>query len=291
MRYKVSQLAKLLGVSTNTIRRYEAEGFFTSRRDESGYRWYSEEDISRASVIRLYTKCGFSLDEIKSMLGNNTDSILEICLKRLDEMDREMHRLKYLRHWLKDDITMRRTAEAMKEGGKALEKYLRGPMREQDGYIIMPCMDLLYVICSKGSKIYSEKGRLETINKFMYDMPEVKLFTIYKHEDIKKGQLVPYNGWSIKVMDFKRWDMDPKPFTANPYVESYPCKDSLYGIIEISSDDNQEHFRQIHFEYYKKAMDYMKSHNMSPDGDIMEIVVNVLGSTKSVLVCMPFKKI
>lgn len=74
-------------------------------------------------------------------------------------------------------------------------------------------------------------------------------------------------------------------------MESYPCKDSLYGIIEISSDDNQEHFRQIRFEYYKKAMDYMKSHNMSPDGDIMEIVVNVLGSTKSVLVCMPFKKI
>lgn len=39
MRYKISDLAKLLDVSTNTVRRYEDMGYISAVRDEnSGYR-------------------------------------------------------------------------------------------------------------------------------------------------------------------------------------------------------------------------------------------------------------
>ena len=39
MRYKISDLAKLLDVSTNTVRRYEDIGYISAVRDEnSGYR-------------------------------------------------------------------------------------------------------------------------------------------------------------------------------------------------------------------------------------------------------------
>ena len=38
MRYKISDLAKLLDVSTNTVRRYEDMGYISAVRDEnSGY--------------------------------------------------------------------------------------------------------------------------------------------------------------------------------------------------------------------------------------------------------------
>ena len=35
MRYKISDLAKLLGVSTNTVRRYEDMGYISAVRDEN----------------------------------------------------------------------------------------------------------------------------------------------------------------------------------------------------------------------------------------------------------------
>lgn len=46
MKYKISELAKLLGVSTNTVRRYEDMGYISAVRDEkSGYRYYNDDDI------------------------------------------------------------------------------------------------------------------------------------------------------------------------------------------------------------------------------------------------------
>ena len=46
MRYKISDLAKLLDVSTNTVRRYEDMGYISAVRDEnSGYRYYDDDGI------------------------------------------------------------------------------------------------------------------------------------------------------------------------------------------------------------------------------------------------------
>ena len=46
MKYKIGELAKLLGVSTNTVRRYEDMGYISAVRDEnSGYRYYNDDDI------------------------------------------------------------------------------------------------------------------------------------------------------------------------------------------------------------------------------------------------------
>ena len=57
MRYKISDLAKLLDVSTNTVRRYEDMGYISAVRDEnSGYRYYDDDGIFGVlNACLLYT--------------------------------------------------------------------------------------------------------------------------------------------------------------------------------------------------------------------------------------------
>ena len=68
MRYKISDLAKLLDVSTNTVRRYEDMGYISAVRDEnSGYRYYDDDGIFGVLNAKMHVKYGFSHEQIAKM--------------------------------------------------------------------------------------------------------------------------------------------------------------------------------------------------------------------------------
>ena len=69
--FKISQLAKLLKISTKTLRLYEDLGLISpARRDAvNGYRYYSFESIYRISIILAYKDVGLTLNEIKERLN------------------------------------------------------------------------------------------------------------------------------------------------------------------------------------------------------------------------------
>lgn len=273
MKYKISTVAKLLGVTTNTIRRYEKSGYLLPYRDDSDYRWYDENDILRTAMIRLYLKCGFSHLDIQEMLNTSSNNILNICNTKLEEIDSQIKRLTFLRHWLKDNIKLMRTFEEIK-----------------DGYVVMNCVDLKYVLYSKGNQILTEKGRLETINQFMYSIPEVQLIRLFRLEDIKNNQFIPQNGWALKIMDIHKFNIEELVSDKNPFVETYPIQKCLYGVMEIPTKNitDEDIIEKARLEYYKKATKYLKANNFELKGDMMEIVVHTLGDFTGVLVCMPF---
>lgn len=272
MKYKVSDLSKVLGVTTNTIRRYEKEGFLTSERDKSDYRWYEGFDICKTAVIRLFIKCGFTHTEIKEMLDNNSDKITEICQNRLNEIDKEMNRLYFLRHWLKDNIKLFNTLEQI--GG---------------GFMTMKCPALKYILYSKGDQLLNEKERLETINHFMYTIPEVQLIRLFKLEDIKSHIFIPYSGWEMKEIDIKRLNAEDI-IKDNKFVETYPSQQCLYGVLEIPAKymNDTDKLTEKRIAFFKKADEYMNDNNMKISGDIMEVLVNVLGNTAQSLICIPY---
>ncbi|MBR1737871.1 MAG: MerR family transcriptional regulator [Firmicutes bacterium] len=70
MKYKINELSKILGVTSTTLRRYENNKYIVPERGDSDYRWYTNNDISRVAQIRLFRKCGFSHQDIMSMLDN-----------------------------------------------------------------------------------------------------------------------------------------------------------------------------------------------------------------------------
>ena len=66
---KIGELAKATGLSTKTIRFYEAEGLIPDPpRTYSGYLAYAEPDVDRLGFILKAKRLGLSLDEIKGIL-------------------------------------------------------------------------------------------------------------------------------------------------------------------------------------------------------------------------------
>jgi MerR family copper efflux transcriptional regulator len=66
----IGTLAKRAGVSIDTVRYYEKSGLLSPEsRLASGYRRYSEEQVSRLRFIRRAQELGFTLKDIRELLG------------------------------------------------------------------------------------------------------------------------------------------------------------------------------------------------------------------------------
>jgi DNA-binding transcriptional MerR regulator len=65
--WRIGQLAKAAGVSTDTLRHYERKGLLHSQRTRNGYRQYSEGALERVGTIRKALAVGFTLDELSAI--------------------------------------------------------------------------------------------------------------------------------------------------------------------------------------------------------------------------------
>lgn len=71
MVFSIKDTADLVGVSIRTLHYYDEIGLLTPRKDpQNGYRYYSEEDISRLEQILFFRELEFSLHEISDILAH-----------------------------------------------------------------------------------------------------------------------------------------------------------------------------------------------------------------------------
>ena len=78
---QIGEVAKLIGVSTKTIRYYHEIGLLAEpKRTEGGYRLYTAQDLLRLQRIRRLRSLGLPLDRIKEILGES-DVEQEIMLR------------------------------------------------------------------------------------------------------------------------------------------------------------------------------------------------------------------
>jgi DNA-binding transcriptional MerR regulator len=76
---QIGEVAERIGLSLRTIRYYEEVGLITpSARTQGGFRLYTEHDAVRLQVVKDMKPLGFSLDEMRDLLG---------VLDRLDGVD------------------------------------------------------------------------------------------------------------------------------------------------------------------------------------------------------------
>lgn len=68
--YRIGQLAKLAEVKPDTVRFYERTGLLAKpKRNPNGYRSYGKTALDEIRFIRKAQSLGFSLDEIRRILG------------------------------------------------------------------------------------------------------------------------------------------------------------------------------------------------------------------------------
>ena len=71
--YSVGQAARLAGVTVRTLHHYGEIGLLVpAGRSHSGYRVYSDADLDRLARILYYRELDFSLDDIATILGNDS---------------------------------------------------------------------------------------------------------------------------------------------------------------------------------------------------------------------------
>ncbi len=68
---KVRHLAKFANVTSETVRYYTREGLLHPTRDpNNGYKIYDDEQLKRLNFILQAKTIGFSLNDIKNIIGN-----------------------------------------------------------------------------------------------------------------------------------------------------------------------------------------------------------------------------
>ena len=101
--FQVGEVAKALGVSRRMILNYEEQGLLTPDRKnpDSGFRYYSADNMVHIRLIRALQNLGLSLGEIKEYFGNSDtlgEQIDRLVLLR-NQLDQHIAQLR-LRHFL-----------------------------------------------------------------------------------------------------------------------------------------------------------------------------------------------
>lgn len=91
--YLIKKVSEISGVSIRTLQYYDKIGLLIPKKEENGYRYYSEEDISILQTILFYKYLGFSLKQIKVLISQEDKDILKHLKKQLELMQNEKKRL------------------------------------------------------------------------------------------------------------------------------------------------------------------------------------------------------
>lgn len=88
--YLIGDVARLMGLSRDTLRYYEKRGILSSEKGENGYRYYTDQDIDRLMGILYQRKMNLSLDRMETLCSEtgdpgSLDSFLNILQKQIDQ--------------------------------------------------------------------------------------------------------------------------------------------------------------------------------------------------------------
>lgn len=93
----VSQLSKHSGIAPHVVRYYARIGLLApARHPDNGYQLFSRDDIARLRFVRLAQNLGYTLEEIRHILGLSSagespcQEVREIMRRRVEENRRKL---------------------------------------------------------------------------------------------------------------------------------------------------------------------------------------------------------
>lgn len=86
--YRISELAKQVGLTRSTLLYYEKLGLITGQRLSNGYRVYGDKDLQRLLLIKQLQLGGLTLQECHTCLETEIDR--QVLRERLSQLDKEI---------------------------------------------------------------------------------------------------------------------------------------------------------------------------------------------------------
>lgn len=119
---RISTLAKLSGLSIDTVRFYEKQGLLNERhykRLPNNYRSYNEAALRRLKLIKSAKQFGFTLSEFKENLGDadetdkcdNHDQHEEMLRQKLAEVNIQIQEMEVMKNTIQEQLTALREAK------------------------------------------------------------------------------------------------------------------------------------------------------------------------------------
>lgn len=124
--YEISEMARLFGISRQTLIYYDRIGLFTPAEvNDAGYRFYAPTQIPVLRLICILRDLGISLKEISRLISSSDTSSIERHLtERLDDIDNQIGELQSQRAGVAERLAFYRDVEFWRENlGKPQLKY------------------------------------------------------------------------------------------------------------------------------------------------------------------------
>ncbi|MBE6559023.1 MAG: MerR family transcriptional regulator [Ruminococcaceae bacterium] len=92
---KIGEFARICHVSTQTLRYYHAEGVLCADRidPQTGYRYYKTEKIKTFGEIQTLKQAGFSLEEIKILMGGSEEARMVMLARKRTALTEDRNRI------------------------------------------------------------------------------------------------------------------------------------------------------------------------------------------------------
>jgi DNA-binding transcriptional MerR regulator len=101
----IGEVAQRAGMSASRIRYYEARGLLPEPEREAGKRRYTEPVFRRLAIIDAAQRVGFTLEEIRDLLGSRSqpahERLRQLAVLKLPELDDLIARATSVRRVLK----------------------------------------------------------------------------------------------------------------------------------------------------------------------------------------------
>ncbi|MCL1057776.1 Cu(I)-responsive transcriptional regulator [Shewanella gelidimarina] len=109
---KIGAVAKLTDLSVKSIRYYHDIGLVETRKNENGYREYSQAEVDALCFIQHCRALGFTLEDCKALLDlqqntqRNAADVKALAQQHLDDIEQRIDQLsnlkQQLQHLIKD---------------------------------------------------------------------------------------------------------------------------------------------------------------------------------------------
>ena len=96
----ISEVARTTGLQSSALRYYEKAGLIAPAGRAGGRRQYDPSVLRRLAAIALLQEAGFTIAEVRDVLGTGNDRWRELAREKLGELDAHMARIAAARELL-----------------------------------------------------------------------------------------------------------------------------------------------------------------------------------------------
>ena len=116
MQYRISEVAKLLGITTAALHFFEKEKIIAVKKRENGYRYYDTGDVFRLLSYEKYRSMGYPMKSVLQQFEHETDNRREILNRMQQQQDYALQMAAYYRgiaDAMEDHLTGIRAIDAL----------------------------------------------------------------------------------------------------------------------------------------------------------------------------------